>query len=169
LDEATVREFLRTDYPRLVMAVSIVADSRSTAEDCVQEALLRAWERSESGERIESLAGWVATVALNLSRSHLRRILAERRARSRTGQESALFIPGPSSDRIDVERAVATLPRRQREVVVLRYLLDMGTSDVAAVLKVSEGTVKSSLARARATLARELHVSDVEELNDVEP
>ena len=49
----------------------------------MQEALLRAWERSEKGDEIDSLDGWVTTVALNLARSGLRRMRSERRARAR--------------------------------------------------------------------------------------
>ena len=66
VDEVALREFLHTDYPRLVAAVALASGSRPAAEDAVQEALLRAWERSEKGEDIESLNAWVTTVALNL-------------------------------------------------------------------------------------------------------
>lgn len=69
LDEGTIREFLRTTYPRLVAAVGLISGSRPAAEDAVQEALARAWERSERGEHIESLQAWVTTVAMNLARS----------------------------------------------------------------------------------------------------
>jgi len=83
VDEVALREFLHTSYPRLVAAVALVCGSRAAAEDAVQEALLRAWERSEKGDEIRSLEGWVTTVALNLARSGLRRIRSERAARAR--------------------------------------------------------------------------------------
>ena len=73
LSEADIREFLDTAYPRLVTAVALVSGSRAAAEDAVQEALARAWERSERGEAIESLPAWVTRVAMNLSKSRLRR------------------------------------------------------------------------------------------------
>jgi RNA polymerase sigma-70 factor (ECF subfamily) len=165
IDDAAINEFLHTSYPRLVAAVALVCSSRPAAEDAVQEALLRAWERSERGEQIEHLGAWVATVALNLARSGLRRVLAERRARNRIaagGRGDA----GPSGDRVDVERALATLPRRQREAVVLRYYLQMDTREVAQVLQMSEGTVKSTLFRARKALAAALGVHEDQEAND---
>ena len=59
-------------------------------------------------------------------------------------------------------RALEALPRRQREVAVLRYLLEMSTAEVAAALGIAEGTVKSSLARARAHLVEALAVHDAE-------
>ena len=167
LDEVIIREFLQTAYPRLVAAVALVGGSRAAAEDAVQEGLLRAWERSERGEQIESLPAWVATVALNHVRSGLRRLRSERRARTRL-RTSGIEEDGqaPTAIRIDIERALAGLPRRQREAVVLRYYLGMDTREVAAVLEVSEGTVKSTLFRARATLASALGEQDFEEANE---
>ena len=155
-------EFLHTSYPRLVAAVALVCESRPVAEDAVQEALLRAWERSEKGDEIRSLEGWVTTVALNLARSGLRRTRSERRARARL-HASPVGEP-PTADRIDVERALSTLPRRQREVAVLRYYLQLDTREMASALQLNEGTVKSTLFRARAALAEALGID--EEAND---
>jgi RNA polymerase sigma-70 factor, ECF subfamily len=158
VDEVAIKEFLHTSYPRLVAAVALTSGSRPAAEDAVQEALLRAWERSEKGEEISSLEGWVTTVALNLVRSGLRRMRSERRARARLHRPE-LGEP-PTADRIDVDRALVSLPRRQREVAVLRYYLQLSTADTAKVMRVSEGTVKSNLARARSTLSERLGVID---------
>jgi len=167
VDEVALREFLHTSYPRLVAAVALVCGSRPAAEDAVQEALLRAWERSEKGDEIRSLEGWVTTVALNLARSGLRRVRSERAARARL-HTSGVGEP-PSADRIDVERALSTLTRRQREVVVLRYYLQLDTREMASVLHLNEGTVKSTLFRARAALAEALGIDDDEEANDRGP
>jgi RNA polymerase sigma factor (sigma-70 family) len=167
LDEAEIRGFLARDYPRLVNAVALASGSYSAAEDAVQEALIRAWMRSERGEYLGSLPAWVAAVALNLTRSGWRRTMAERRARRRSPGRSAWAAP-PSEDHLDVARALEALPRRQREVAVLRYVLEMSTAEVAGALGIAEGTVKSSLARATAHLVEALAVHDTEVRNDVE-
>jgi RNA polymerase sigma-70 factor (ECF subfamily) len=52
-----------------------------------------------------------------------------------------------------VQRALAELPRRQREVVVLHYFVDLSIDDIATQLDIASGTVKTSLHRARAALA----------------
>jgi RNA polymerase sigma-70 factor (ECF subfamily) len=166
LDDLEIRAFLAEEYPRLVNAVALASGSCPAAEDAVQEALVRAWIRSERGDPIGSLPAWVAAVALNLTRSGWRRSLAERRA-SRRLQPTSKVAPAPSEDQIEVARALAALPRREREVVVLRYLLGFDTKGTAAVLSVGEGTVKSSLSRARTHLAETLRVRDLE-VNDVE-
>jgi RNA polymerase sigma-70 factor (ECF subfamily) len=167
VDEAEIRGFLARDYPRLVNAVALASGSYPAAEDAVQEALVRAWMRSERGQGVESLPAWVAAVALNLTRSGWRRTMAERRARRRSPERS-VSVAAPSEEQMDVAKALEALPRRQREVAVLRYLLEMSTAEVAATLGIAEGTVKSSLARARAHLAEALTEHDTEVTNDVE-
>jgi RNA polymerase sigma factor (sigma-70 family) len=166
VDEIALREFLHTRYPRLVAGIALACGSRAAAEDAVQEAMLRAWERSERGEDVESMIAWVTAVALNLSRSGLRRLRTERRARRRLPDPASIEDPAAGAQRtVDVERALASLPRRQREAVVLRYYLQLDTREVAAALRVSEGTVKSTLFRARAALADALGVEEPEEAN----
>ncbi len=167
VDEIALQEFLHTRYPRLVAAVALASGSRAAAEDAVQEAMLRAWERSERGEEIESLNAWVTTVAMNLSRSGLRRLRSERRAKARLRARGWTEDPAAAAGRaIDVNRALSTLPRRQREAVVLRYYLQLDTREVAAALRINEGTVKSTLHRARTTLADALGIHETEEAND---
>jgi RNA polymerase sigma-70 factor, ECF subfamily len=167
VDEVAIREFLHTSYPRLVAAIALTSGSRPAAEDAVQEALIRAWGRSDKGEEIDSLEGWVTTVALNLARSGLRRLRSERRARVRLTDSTV--DETPTGDRVDVDRALAMLPRRQREVAVLRYYLQLDTREVASALHLEEGTVKSTLFRARAALAAALGIEEEEEANDRGP
>lgn len=158
MDDATIRAFLEDGYPRLVRPVALVTGSPAIAEDAVQEAVVRAWERSERGEPIESLDRWVAAVAMNLSRSGLRHLRVERLARPRL--VAAASVDPPEAEVVDVRRALAALPRRQREVAVLRYFLDLSTEDIAAAMRTSPGTVKSQLAKARAHLAEALALRD---------
>lgn len=141
---------MATEYPKVVAAVALVAGSRAAAEDAVQEALARAWERGERAERIESPRAWVTAVALNRVRSGWRRVLVERRAR---GDVTPGRAAEPSGDAVDIRRALAALPRREREATVLRYYLDMDVAEVAVAMGVSDGTAKTALYRARRKLA----------------
>ena len=162
LDDEMIRDFLETSYPRLVAAVALVAGSRDAAEDAVQEALARAWERAGT-EQIRSLPAWVTKVSLNLSRSRWRRLRAEAKAAERLGAASEHLQDDP---RPDVEQALARLSRRQREVTVLRYYLAMDVSEIAGVLNITEGTVKTQLFRARRALAEILGDGEQEEVDD---
>jgi RNA polymerase sigma-70 factor, ECF subfamily len=161
--EEDIRDFLLSDYPRLVMALTMIAGSRTAAEDAVQEALARTWERSERGHPVESLAAWVRVVALNLARSRIRRAMAERRALAR------IPAPPPTDGVVELDGALellAVLPHRQREIAVLHYYLDLSVDDVAAALRISPGTVKTSLHRARHALAARVQPNE-EETPDV--
>jgi RNA polymerase sigma-70 factor, ECF subfamily len=157
----------------VVAGIALISGSRAAAEDAVQEALARAWERSERGEQIESLKAWVTTVAMNQVRSGFRRLRAERRARVRSGPGGWVQTAGglPSVPRaeqtVDVRKALMALPRRQREATVLRYYLDLDVAEVAHALKISEGTAKTTLHRARRALAVALGEETLEEANDV--
>ena len=166
LNEGEIEGFLSEGYPRVVAALTFVCDGRANAEDVVQEALARAWERMDHGTHIDSLQAWVTTVALNLSRNRLRRLRTERRHQPELAQGETATAANPE-DRLDVRAALRTLPRRQREVTVLFYYLDMSVADIADALGMKEGTVKVWLHRARASLAAALGDGHMEVANDV--
>jgi RNA polymerase sigma-70 factor (ECF subfamily) len=136
-----------------------MAGSRAAAEDAVQEAVARAWERSQRGDEIESLPAWVTRAAVNLTHSRWRRSRAEARGHDRM---EAPRSAADTDDRMDVERALAALPRRQREATVLRYYLGMDVAEVARTLGVTDGTAKTTLFRARQALAQALGDHDEE-------
>jgi RNA polymerase sigma-70 factor (ECF subfamily) len=147
-------DFYRDGYARLVAAVGLITGSRAEAEDAVDEAIARAWEQTRRHRSIDSLPAWIRTVALNLARGGIRHRAVERRARARLlGSEDH----GASLDRhgaaMDARRALAELPRRQREITVLFYFCDLSVQAIADELHIDQGTVKSTLHRARAALA----------------
>ena len=146
--------------------MALITGSRAAAEDAVQEALARAWERSSRGEQIESLPAWVTRVAMNLSKSKLRRMRVEARHRDAVVVSPVGDGGAASADsKIDIGRALVDLPRRQREVTVLRYYLGLNVAEIASTLELNGGTVKTSLFRARKALAAALG-EPAEEAND---
>lgn len=153
-----IRTFVDGEYRQVVATVALVCGSVATAEDSVQEALARAWERTARGEEIERLPAWITTVALNLARSQMRRWRSERRARTRLGalRPEIHDVTGASGEAYAVRQALLALPRRQREVTALRYYLGLDVREIAEQLGIAEGTVKAMLFRARQSLARTL-------------
>lgn len=142
-------QFYVVTRPRLVRAVALVAADAQEAQDCVQEAYVRAATRWPQVRRADSPEAWVRRVALNLALDGHRR----RRVRERWLQRQAVVpLPAPGDSVVDVVRAVRSLPRAQQEVVVLHHLLDLPVADVARELGRSENTVKTQLVRARARL-----------------
>jgi RNA polymerase sigma-70 factor (ECF subfamily) len=153
---AALEDHVRRDFARLVGVVAAVCGSRQDAEEAVAEAFARAWERAARGERIDNVAGWVVTVALRSAHSRWRRLRTEQRARPRVVAALAATASTDVDGVLDLRRAVGRLPRRQQQAVVLHYLLGFDVASVAGVLGVSDGTVKTALARARAKLAAAL-------------
>jgi RNA polymerase sigma-70 factor (sigma-E family) len=138
-------------------ALMLVGD-RATAEDVVQDAfvgLYRAWCGLTDHT---NLAGYLRTAVLNKCRSVHRSRMRARLLRASYDPPvwSAEAAAMDGEDRREVLAAVARLPRRQREVLALKYYLGLGEHEVAATLGISRGTVSSTAARALAALARQL-------------
>ena len=154
--ERAVAEVYRASYRRLVTQLYAFTTDLTEAQDVVQEAFARALARPRGFAGIDNPEAWLRTVALNVVRRRWRRrqVLDTIMLRTRPTQELIAAAPGP--ERSDLRDAVAALPRVYREVVVLHYLADLGVDEVAAVLGVPTGTVKSRLSRARGALAAHL-------------
>ena len=149
-------EFYEVDYARLVASLTLVTGDREWARDAVDEAIARACERLSRGRTIDELGAWVRVVAVNFARGRFRKSRNEARARLRLltlGAGSGSNALPASGVAIDVQRALMQLPRRQREITVLRYFLDLSVAQISEQFDIAEGTVKSALHSARGTLA----------------
>ena len=115
--------------------------------------------RSCAGARIRSYAeAWVVRVAGNLAIDAWRRL--QRVETNADAESRGATAPGPDGQRVDLHRALDTLSRRQREVLVLRFLADLPEADVAKVLGCSVGSVKQHASRGLATLRTSMAVDD---------
>jgi RNA polymerase sigma-70 factor (sigma-E family) len=153
VDEGTRFEESFSELYRLAYRVSFrVLGDRGDAEDVAQEALARThlrWARLR--DRPE---GWVVTVATNLSIDRLRR--RRHAPLSVRATEPLVLVDAHLGERVDLAHALRRLPRRQRQVVVLRYLADWSELDVAEALGCAPGSVKSHAARGLSTLRKRL-------------
>ena len=148
-DGADAVAFCTEEFPRLTGALGLYVGDRAVAEELAQEALLRACRRWERVSRLESPGGWTWRVARNLANSHLRRRLAERRARARLSSEPQWDVgPVDTAGQVAVREAVAALPERQRTVLVMRYFLDRSAQQTGQELGMSEDAVRSLTKRA---------------------
>lgn len=153
-------DFVKGLYPRLVGGLTLHCGDPWLAEELAQETLARVWDRWETVRSADSPQAWAWRVALNLSTSWFRRRAAERRATARAGIAPApgRLSDGDVPDRLAVRQAVASLPARQRAVLVLRYFDDLGVAEAAVALGCAPGTVKSLTHRAIAGLRDRLGV-----------
>ncbi|HEX3866994.1 MAG TPA: sigma-70 family RNA polymerase sigma factor [Gemmatimonadaceae bacterium] len=156
LDDRRFEDFFVFEYPRLVSALRLVTGNADVARDAVDEACARACERLSRGRSIDVLGAWIRVAAFNVTRDKLRRRRSERLTRERLAQRATSRDDDLSADvaeAIDVRVALARLPRRQREVVVLFYFLDYPVETIARDLGIPSGTAKAALYRARIALA----------------
>ena len=149
--------FFRAEHPKLLALGLALTGDRETARDLAQEALLRAYEHWPRVERLERPGGWARRVLINLATDHHRRATVRRNG-VRSDREAMLLPADPAAD--EWWRAVLALPDRQRAVVALHYLDDLSVGDVAEILGIAQGTVKSTLAKARAALRERLAASE---------
>jgi RNA polymerase sigma-70 factor, ECF subfamily len=142
--------------PPMAAALTVWCGDPALASDALDEAFVRAIERWERVRHLASPGGWVWSTATNVVRRRLRRHRIEARAFLRNAATERDAMTGPSGDHLDLHDALLKLPDRQRTAVVLHYIADLPTSEVAAVMEVAEGTVHATLHQARQRLGEHL-------------
>jgi len=146
-------ELYTTHFQALSVQLYSYTGSLEQAQDLVQEAFCRALTRWRRVAGYDDPVAWVRRVAWNLATSQWRR---HRVAVNFLRRQREQHVEGPDPDRIALIQALATLPDKQRRIFVLRYLADLSVLEIAKQEGVAEGTVKSTLHRARAALADQL-------------
>lgn len=139
--------WFQSEWGRFVASLSVVDGDMDAARDAAAEAFARAlvsWDRVQGMER---RTGWLYRTGFNIQRRRLRRRAFERRWTPRQ------FEVGAPDTCVDLHRAVSDLPRRQRVAIVLTYFADLPQEEVAEAMGVRRGTVASTLADARSSLA----------------
>jgi RNA polymerase sigma-70 factor (sigma-E family) len=147
----------RQHYRSLVRLASLLVDDVGRCEEIVQDAFVNVWRRGPAVRADARLPAYLRSAVLNGARSHLRRRQVARRHLEAVhdpgaGAEDA----GLAGDEHLVLAALRGLPRRQREVLVLRYYLDLPEVEIADTLGIAPGSVKTHAHRGLATLATEL-------------
>ena len=157
-----VAGLFRERHAELVRLAALVVGDRPTAEDVVQDVFARLCARNLLPGREHSLA-YVRAAVLNGCRSVLRRRSLARRVGGARDLDWSDAAPDSAEDEVilaedrrHVLAALASLPVRRREVLVLRYWLGLSEAEIASMMAISKGTVKSNAARGLAALARKL-------------
>lgn len=164
-DDASRRELFEIFYRRTYAVVYAILRHRESAEDITQDAFIKAFLNLPKLRDKEKFGPWLAAIATNLARNYLKR-------------EKRLYFTGnpvePPAGSVEsafrsteeqvireaeiarVREALRTLPPEQYQVVIMQYFYDLKLIEIARFLKISPGTVKSRLFRARTRLSRVL-------------
>ena len=153
----------RVHHGRLVGLARILVDDQQTAEDVVQDAFVALhahWWRLRDKD---AAPAWLQTAVLNAARSQLRRRYVARRLNPvlapvevdgggvEVSSAESLVLSADESRRVLGE--LRRLPTRQREVLALRYLMDLSETEIASRLGISAGSVKTHASRGLSSLA----------------
>jgi RNA polymerase sigma-70 factor (ECF subfamily) len=136
---------------RLVHQLYALTGDASDAQECVQEAYARAWQRWSQVSGYDDPEAWVRTVARRIALSRWRKARNLLVAYRRHGEPDA--VPGPTPDNVAVVAALRQLPPAQREALVLHHLCGRSVQEIADETRTPAGTVKARLSRGRAALA----------------
>jgi len=158
--EQNLADLFRRHHLELVRLATLIVHDQPTAEDVVQDVFARLHAAAKRPRPGEELA-YIRASVLNGCRSVLRRrvvaravgVLRDDREEHSAGASAEAEVI-KAEDRRQVLAALAALPDRRREVLILRYYLGLSEAEIASALGISQGTVKSTAARAIAALAR---------------
>ncbi|MFT3889402.1 MAG: SigE family RNA polymerase sigma factor [Arachnia sp.] len=155
MDEQQFDQLYATSFSRLVGQIYAMCGDRAEAQDCVQEAFVRAWDHRRKLDQSSNPEAWVRTTAYRLAVSRWRKARRAFRPADRALETEHETEPTP--DRVAIAAALAQLPADQRRAIVLYHLCDLSVAEVADEVGSPTGTVKARLARGRAALARLLN------------
>ena len=136
-------------FPRARVLAYRILGNQAAAEDAAAEALARLCLRWPKLGEADYVDAWVLRVATNVALDVAKRGLPP------TLPSATLDVEDATAVRLALGHALRALPRRQREVVALRYLGDLSETDIAEALGITPGSVKTHASRALATLRRD--------------
>ena len=147
---AAFERFFLAEHPKLIAIALGWTGDREAAREAAQEALVRAHRDWVRVVTLDRPGAWARRVLINLLIDDRRRARRDRDLTARLGAPGE--VAAPVADDHRWWAAVRALPDRQRAAVTLHYLEDLPIADVAAILDIAPGTVKSTLSQARDNL-----------------
>jgi RNA polymerase sigma-70 factor, ECF subfamily len=147
-------DFYAGSVRRLISQLYAMTGDRAEAEDVVQEAYARAWQRWDRVAGYDDPESWVRTVAWRISVSSWRKAASRLAAHRRERLPDA--VPGASPDYVAMVSALREINADQRRAVVLYHLVGLSVQEIATETGSSPAAVKARLVRGRQALATRL-------------
>jgi RNA polymerase sigma-70 factor (ECF subfamily) len=153
-DPQMFEQCFRDCYPALVQFLHGLTGDRAAGEDVAQEAFIRLWSRGPTGRPDADY--WLFRAARNLGLDWIK-TETRRTERDKLAAETGDGPAFDAADQAQVHRAIAALPSRDREVLLLREFSEMSYEQIARVVGRSVNAVKQDLFRARQHLRQQWH------------
>jgi len=170
-DDRAFSDLVRRFQGRVTNLISRVLNDRECADDLAQEVFVRVFVHRRNYRRGSRFSTWLFTIAANLAKNEIRRRVRRRNwfsldALQDALKDNAIQLADPTEGR-DVlmereqlqeamGRAIATVPEKYRLALVLRDIEGLPYEEIALVLNIPGGTVRSRINRARSMLKRKL-------------
>jgi len=170
-DERAFSELVRRYQGRVLNLISRVLNDREASDDLAQEVFVRVFVHRRNYRRGSRFSTWLFTIAANLAKNEIRRRVRRRNwfsldALTEALKDSAIQLADPAEGRESLMereqlqeamgRAIATVPEKYRLSLVLRDIEGLPYEEIAQVLGIPGGTVRSRINRARSMLKRKL-------------
>jgi RNA polymerase sigma-70 factor, ECF subfamily len=150
--------FYDAESQTLFRRLWLVTGNRSEAEELMQDAFLKVWERWERVDAMDDPVGYLYRTAMNLFRKRYRRAMVA--IRRSVGLAPSRDDFADADDREAVRQVLSTLPPRQRAALVLTELLDFSPNEAGSALGVQASTIRSLSHQGRASFRRAMEVDD---------
>lgn len=149
--------FARGAIPRLLRLAYLLTGNRQDAEDLIQDSMLKLQRSWLKMERVENTEAYARKLLTNEFLQHKRRkVLKTLNVDTEDLSDMSAFHE-ETEDRIDLRRALSTLPTRQRTAVVLRYYERLTVDEISGVMEIAESSVRSALSRGLDALRKHYH------------
>jgi RNA polymerase sigma-70 factor (sigma-E family) len=159
--EAQFEAFVEKNSRELGRLAYLMVGDRDAADDLTADALLAAWRQWDTVRASDRPLAYLRRVVINMAATRVRRLVRERRWLVMFHSDAMEVAAGTDrADVVDVREALLRLPAGRRACVVLRYAFDLSEQEVAVLLGVSVGTVKSQTSKGAEQLRRGLRAPD---------
>jgi len=160
-DRTAAAELVEMYYEQVFLYMRRLGHDRQISEDLTQEAFLNAWYHIGQLKEGKALTSWLFRIASNVSKLYWRKHKSKKLVSLEwvENPETGILVDDGSDEYEQLERlrqAVAELPNKLREVVVLHYLQHLTIGETAEAASIREGTCKSRLSRALRILRKQL-------------
>ncbi len=161
-DGTDIEGLFRARYLEMVRLAGLLG--ADDPEDIAQEAFTRLMNKEPDLSDAQRALGYLRAIVVNLTRNRHRHLrVVRQRTPTAAASDSCEQAAIAYEEHREVIAALAGLPSRRREAIVLRYWLDLPEREIAAAMGVSPGTVKSHISRGLAALARALEARKVKD------
>ena len=153
-------DFFQKSHRRVLGLAFVLSGRIEVAEELTQEAYAAAFKRWDELTVMSDAEAWVRRVVANKAASHVRRVVAETRALARHGPDPADTLDHQPGEHAWVWSLVRRLPKRQAQVIALRFYAGLSVAEIASQLNCSQDTVNTHIRRARRSLAAQIDRKD---------